>query len=165
MRALFIGFFAFCATSNANADWQYTKWGMSIQQVLDASKGLARELSGKEKEGKSNRNFFITFAIAPYATGDFTFDVHFRSKPGRAVLDEVYLESLEPGRYQDILLSLTTKYGNSPNLSAVDNGAMGSSQTTTWTTKEESISLKRRTSIIGVGVSITYAPKLSGAGL
>ena len=31
-----------CGTNAAKADWQYTKWGMTPQQVVSASKNLRR---------------------------------------------------------------------------------------------------------------------------
>ena len=34
--------FACCGGTAAKADWEYTKWGMTPQQVVTASKNLAR---------------------------------------------------------------------------------------------------------------------------
>jgi len=54
----------------ARADWQYTRWGMTPDQVVNASSGTAtREaVSGDLK--------------APYQSGDYKFEVTFRFREG-----------------------------------------------------------------------------------
>jgi hypothetical protein len=36
-----------CGASAAKADWEYTKWGVDPQQVVDALKNLARQSSDR----------------------------------------------------------------------------------------------------------------------
>lgn len=48
-------------------DWQYTKWGMSESQVIEASGGMAH------KEQRTSG----TLLVAPYKTDDFAFTATF----------------------------------------------------------------------------------------
>ena len=59
--------------SAAKADWEYTKWGMTPQQVLSASKILARESSDLHPDSDGN----VTKLVAPFRTGKFSFEAQF----------------------------------------------------------------------------------------
>jgi hypothetical protein len=64
---------ACCGAGVAKADWEYTKWGMTPQQVLSASKNLAKP--GTDLEPDSDGN--ITKLVAPYQSGKFAFEAQF----------------------------------------------------------------------------------------
>src|SRR5580700_11462168 len=54
-------------------DWEYTKWGMTPQQVVGASKNLATEASDLRPDSDGN----VTKLIAPYQSGKFSFEAQF----------------------------------------------------------------------------------------
>jgi hypothetical protein len=62
-----------CVASVAKADWRYTKWGMTPQQVVSASKNLAREGSDLRPDSDGN----VTKLVAPYQNGKFPFEAQF----------------------------------------------------------------------------------------
>ena len=62
-----------CGASAAKADWEYTKWGMTPQQVVSASNNLATE--GSDLRPDSDRN--VTKLVAPYQSGRFSFEAQF----------------------------------------------------------------------------------------
>ena len=62
-----------CGASAAKADWEYTKWGMTPQQVISASKNLTRESSDLHPDSDGN----ITKLVAPYQSGKFSFEAQF----------------------------------------------------------------------------------------
>ncbi len=62
-----------CGASAAKADWEYTKWGMTPQQVLSASKIPARESSDLHPDSDGN----VTKLVAPYQSGKFSFEAQF----------------------------------------------------------------------------------------
>src|SRR5258706_13208045 len=66
-----------CAASlPANADWQFTKLGMSFNEVVKASKVLANV--SPEGGAASNDKDALTAKLAmPYTTGELTFDAIF----------------------------------------------------------------------------------------
>jgi hypothetical protein len=64
---------ACCCASVAKADWTYTKWGMTPQQVISASKNLAREGSDLSPDSDGN----LSKLVAPYQSGKFPFEAQF----------------------------------------------------------------------------------------
>jgi len=57
----------------AKADWEYTKWGMTPQEVVSASKNLAKE--GADLHADSDGN--VTKLVAPYQSRKFSFEAQF----------------------------------------------------------------------------------------
>ena len=64
---------ACCGASAAKADWEYTKWGMTPQQVVSASKNLAK--AGSDLHPDSDGN--VTKLVAPFQSGKFSFEAQF----------------------------------------------------------------------------------------
>ena len=62
-----------CGASAAKADWEYTKWGMSPQQVVSASKNLAKPGSDLHPDSDGN----VTKLVAPFQSGKFSFEAQF----------------------------------------------------------------------------------------
>jgi hypothetical protein len=54
-------------------DWEYTKWGMTPQQVVNASKNLATEASDLRPDSEGN----VTKLVAPYQSEKFSFEAQF----------------------------------------------------------------------------------------
>src|ERR1700733_8935913 len=76
MKVRFFGIvlaLACCGASTAKADWEYTKWGMTPQQVVSASKNLTREGSDLHPDSDGN----VSKLIAPYQSGKFHFEAQF----------------------------------------------------------------------------------------
>src|SRR5262245_58113343 len=63
-----------CGASVARADWEYTRWGMTSQQVVGASNNLARESSDRRPDSDGN----VTKLVAPYESGKFSFEARFK---------------------------------------------------------------------------------------
>jgi hypothetical protein len=68
---------ACCAASAAKADWKYTKWGMTPQQVVSVSNNLAKEGSDLRPDSDGN----VTKLVAPYQSGKFPFEAQFGFDP------------------------------------------------------------------------------------
>src|SRR5580698_8871299 len=64
---------ACCSASAAKADWEYTKWGMTPEQVVSASKNLAKPGSDRHPESDGN----VTKLVAPFQGGKFSFEAQF----------------------------------------------------------------------------------------
>src|ERR1700723_824148 len=62
-----------CGASAAKADWEYTKWGMTPQQVVSAAKNLTRISSDLHPDSDGN----VTKLVAPYRSGKFSFEAQF----------------------------------------------------------------------------------------
>tara|TARA_R110000737_G_scaffold52987_1_gene74300 strand:- start:464 stop:931 length:468 start_codon:yes stop_codon:yes gene_type:complete len=63
----------FFTTSAAHADWQYTTWGSSADEVMAASSGAAQENSDRGKDPGD----FIATLVAPYQGLGYDFDAYF----------------------------------------------------------------------------------------
>src|ERR1700761_6415496 len=57
----------------AKADWEYTKWGMTPQEVVSASKNLAKASTDPHPDSDGN----VTKLVAPYQSGKFAFEAQF----------------------------------------------------------------------------------------
>jgi len=101
----------FIVQQECHADWQYTKWGMTADEIVAASNGTARTIHGSEKKGKSGETF-DTIAIATFSTGPFEFDVQFRTLKGKTVLDTVRLKLNNYVDYSRLRDTLIAKYGS-----------------------------------------------------
>lgn len=64
---------ASCGAGTAKADWEYTKWGMTPQEVVSASDGRAKEGSDLRPDSDGN----VSKLIAPYKIGTFLFQADF----------------------------------------------------------------------------------------
>lgn len=64
---------ACCGTSAAKADWEYTKWGMTPQQVVSAAQNRTRKSSDLHPDSDGN----VTKLVAPYQNGKFSFEAQF----------------------------------------------------------------------------------------
>jgi hypothetical protein len=64
---------ACCGASAAKADWEYTKWGMTPEQVASAAKNLTKASSDLQPDSDGN----VTKLVAPYQSGKFSFEAQF----------------------------------------------------------------------------------------
>jgi hypothetical protein len=101
-------------------DWEYTKWGMTPQQVVSASKNLATEASDLRPDSDGN----VTKLIAPYQSGKFSFEAQFgfdvtdRLASVTLVLNDKSAGmdmgadmNMDHGVCYDLLVSVNTAYG------------------------------------------------------
>ena len=113
---------ACCGASAAKADWEYTKWGMTPQQVVSASKNLAT--AGSDLRPDSDGN--VTKLVAPYRSGKFSFEAQFgfdaadrlssvtlvlNDKSAGMDMDMGADTNMDHGVCYDLLVSVNTAYG------------------------------------------------------
>lgn len=100
--------------TQAHADWQYTRWGMTLEEALRASKGqldqcnpvLCAKHSSEGEEAK---------LYGSYTSGDFTFSavVLFNKKTERLEADSLVLTNAQ--RWPQLAGALRSKYGEPAN--------------------------------------------------
>jgi hypothetical protein len=113
---------ACCGASAAKADWKYTNWGMTPQQVVSASKNLAKE--GSDLSPDSNGN--VSKLVAPYQSGKFPFEAQFgfdaadrlssvtlvlNDKSASMDMDMAADMKMAQGGCHDLQASVNTEYG------------------------------------------------------
>jgi len=109
LSAIFLFFFLLLFMSQARADWQYTKWGMSPQQVLAASGGRAYFNSEREKNNWSRLDG-LALLSAPYAANGMKFRADFIFD-SRQYLKAVAINLEEYANVNRLYSDLVTKYG------------------------------------------------------
>jgi len=84
---------------SALADWQWTKWGMSPEEVVSASREKARLATDDEKEKQSvsagSKVTQLMLAVSEHDSGDLRFRVLFLFDP---VSRQLMCVRLDPGR-------------------------------------------------------------------
>lgn len=90
------------------AHWQYTRWGMSREEVISASKGTAHAPSQSDKYYK---NELIHLLDSTHNAKDLTFNVKFLFDQ-RKRLARVKLEPLDMGRCPSLRELLSDSYGS-----------------------------------------------------
>jgi hypothetical protein len=104
----------------AYADWQYTKWGMSPEEVVAASNGNAQLLPDTEaKKSRATDNDFITLAKAVRSVNGERFSVSFNFIKHSKRLQMVSLDAVDVSRCTMYKSYLFHRYG-APAVSEFD---------------------------------------------
>ena len=135
--------------------WQYAKWDMTADEIVEASQGKARAVYGVEQKNKSNPYYFDCIAVSEFTTGPFNFEVSFRAKLHEKTLNSVHLDLVNSDQYEELKDSLISKYGKGINT------VKGKQITITWQTASEVIELKDIREIIRF-VSLSYTKRVYG---
>jgi hypothetical protein len=90
------------------ADWQYTKWGMSVDAVVKASNGIAKP---DLKSQANSTGFATSLLVAPYKAGRFEFTAHFLFDKQTQGLSRVDLKLKKPSECSSVWRELGDKYG------------------------------------------------------
>lgn len=133
------------STAPVRADWQFTQWGMTSEQVVKASKGVARATSPDEMESKApiNSSERVLLTIPVYQAGDLPLAVDFYFDTS-GKLSRVALTLKSPDKIYEMENALINKYGQ-PTIPDGDGGV--------WLTARDHIVLSREFHVL------QYAPR------
>ena len=92
---------------SAHADWQYARWGMSPEQVIAASKGVA----ARAENLTVVRNGERVLLTAPYATNNIVFVVYFWFAVGEPRLARISLGTQYAEDCPNVRSLLSSIYG------------------------------------------------------
>ena len=99
-------------TTSSYADWQYTKWGMTPAQVIDASKGSVVATNNKDKSSQSaSDGSHKALLTTQYKSGKFKFTVYFLFDKTSSELTYVHLLLNDKKFNAELLGATTSKYG------------------------------------------------------
>ena len=98
------------ATFPAAADWQYTKWGMSIDQAARAS-GNALRLPNPQEQSKHAVNGLPPGLVGNYDNGSFRFTVDLYFGRSGNSLSSVHLSLQDYTQWSSLLGALRGLYG------------------------------------------------------
>jgi hypothetical protein len=141
--AIFIALAVLLPQLQARADWQYTRWGMTIDQVIGASNGALQpcttEACGKPSEGDG----LSKGAFGPYDSGAFKFNAFlFFDQEGK--LQRVELKPINRDKLPELFAALRAKYGEPTRSSNL----LG--EVSTWFTSSDQIILFEEESSSGL---------------
>ena len=92
----------------AQAEWEYTRWGMSVDEVVEASEGAARPVNPNEQillEDDTQQTLLTT----QWSTEGYSFDVFFNFSVDDSELSEVVFKS--SGNNEDLGLAMIEEFG------------------------------------------------------
>jgi len=135
----------------ANADWQYTKWGMTVDEVLTASKGKLRRCSVEACKGQTTDKTAAQIT-GEYKAGEFAFAVYalFDKRSNR--LSSINLELLNPTQGHSLVGSVRAKYGEPATVSRTPVMTLH-----VWGDQIDQISIMA----IGPNTTLQYQPRLT----
>lgn len=149
--------FAFALISvscQARADWQYTKWGMTVDQVLAASNGKLRRCSVDACKGQVTDSTAAQIT-GEYKAGEYAFTVYAMFDKRSNKLSSVTLELLNPTQGDSLVGSVRAKYGEPATASRTAIMSLY-----VWRDQKDQISIMN---IGRTSVSLQYQPRLNEA--
>lgn len=96
-------------TSPAASDWQYTKWGMTSDQVIAASKGQMKRCSAVCDKQRTASTTALLYG--PYQSGDLPFTAFAFFDNQTKKLTSMSLRLDDPSRGPSLIGALRAKYG------------------------------------------------------
>lgn len=131
----------------AQADWQFTKWGMTPEEVITASNGVAKHNDDSQIRSRSPVDGSQSAIVSmPYSTDSFSFEVNFLFKDNH--LSSVDL-NMTQGDNLNLKAALRSKYGPG------GNGASESGRGNDWWTDTDHIALM----VAGRLAFLSYTPR------
>jgi hypothetical protein len=110
IACLFGGIVVAALSTTAKADWQYTRWGMSPDQALAASKGQLKRCETNVCSGHSTDKATAQL-FGPYQSGEFLFTVFALFDKTDSKLAHIMLKLKKPEKAAELIGALRTKYG------------------------------------------------------
>jgi hypothetical protein len=148
------------SSKSNHSGWQYSRWGMTADQIVAASKGNARKIEGDEQEGSSNK-FFTALALAEFSSGPFNFHVFFLAAKDGLTLKKVRLQLKDSTQYQELKAALTSKYGKG----ALQQSSGYTKEEIQWLSNSEVITLTLYDVEVMVNVYLEYSERLKNLAL
>jgi hypothetical protein len=150
--------FLLLLSTPAMADWQYTKWGMSPDQAIEASGGNLRQTTASERTGEARFNQQPGLT-GSYIAGEFKFNAFFYFD--NTGLSMVALDLVDGAQSRALLDSVRARYG-SPD----ENRSGGTLLSFRWIRPSEQNTVGLVGNASGAWMVLLYRPLLkTGSGL
>ncbi len=145
------------STTAAHADWQYTKWGMTPDQVIEASKGQAEQIKPLTREYRQRGKWVRSF----HKFRDWTFDVVFRFDVNSSGLNMIKLRLKDKKRCDSLVSALKIEHEDS-----ITKVISGGWRMLSWNDRKSNLQLRYIEGRVGgvpVSCGIEYTPAKAGA--
>ncbi|HBK06405.1 MAG TPA: hypothetical protein DDZ81_11155 [Acetobacteraceae bacterium] len=114
-----VGFLIALPALRAHAAWEYTEWGMTPEQVVNASHGSVKLLPPNEQQ-KNDEMKMITKVGGDYTDGDLHVHIKFGFSTLTDKLEMVGYEVTDPKQNDLLIAWLTKKYGPPAQKSGIE---------------------------------------------
>jgi len=148
---LSIALFSWAYSASAAANWQYTHWGMTVEQVKAASENKAQPIPGDQ--AVTNPKF--PSLKAPYTSGQYRFNAFFGFDQSKGTLNSVTLRLYNPDQAGELMGWIKTQYG-APACHGHGGNRIGWAY---WLSGDDVISIISSTGAGGLSVTIVYEPR------
>jgi hypothetical protein len=146
-----------CCQIGKPSGWQYAKWGMSVDQVVAASRGSAHRSSDKS----SNNTKYEERATGTFDSGDMRFLVKFYFSPNNGGLNNVDVKLLNPDHWKELEAGLIAKYGTPYSDSAEGQPDLDGIRTRRWDAGDTQVTYFENYD----DLSVDYVPQPDNKGL
>jgi hypothetical protein len=140
----------------AGADWQYAKWGMTVDQVAAASKGQMKRCGAACEKEKTDSDTALLYT--PYSSGEFEFTAFAYFNNQTRKLSFMSLRLDDPSKGYQLIGALKGKYGEPSSQSRTAISTMA-----VWRGSGDQVSVM----LIGSGddslTTVTYQPRLTNS--
>jgi len=147
----------FSVVGTAQADWQYTKWGMTVSQAQAASQGQLKPCTQQDGKGQTTEKS-TALLYGPYRSGEFSFTSFLFFNKSSNKLDHVSLKLIDSLKSNELIGAVRSRYGepSSHSKSALMDVWM-------WHEKTDQVSIL----VIGNGATATaelmYQPRITSS--
>lgn len=103
------GFFTCITNSPVKAEWEYTRWGMTVDQVVEASEGAVIPVNPDEQFFFEDDDSQQTLLKSQWSKDGYSFDVFFNFNNDDSELSEIVFKST--GKNEDLGLAMIEEFG------------------------------------------------------
>ncbi len=140
----------------ARADWQYTRWGMTVEEVVSAPKGTLKRCVPSTCAGQETEND-IAMLFGDYRSDGFLFTIFSLFDRTTGKLSSISLKLKDARQVYGLASALRAKYG----APAIADGTPGLLESWTWRPGSDQISLIAIGSHPPSDASLTYQPRVT----
>jgi hypothetical protein len=144
-------------TAAAHADWQYTKWGMTVDQVSASSKGKMIRCGMACDKQRTETDTALLYA--PYQSGEFEFTAFAFFNNESKKLTSVSLRLDDRTKGYQLIAALKAKYGPPSSESGVGS-IMAIVQ---WHTPADRMDVTLIGGVNDHSATLTYRPRLTNS--
>jgi hypothetical protein len=143
-------------TSPASADWQYAKWGMTVDQLTAASKGQMKRCGAACDKQRTDTETALLYT--PYQSGEFPFTAFAFFDNRSKQLAYMSLRLDDPAKGFQLLGSLKGKYGEPSSESKTSLSTLA-----TWRGSGDQVSIFIIGGLADSHTTLTYRPRLTSS--
>jgi hypothetical protein len=156
LRSTVVGLAFLCTVGAAHADWQYTRWGMTVDQAIAASQGKLKACNPQACNGQKNEST-LALAYGSYRVGEFSFTSFLMFDKADKKLAHVSLTLVNGEKALQLGSALRGRYGEPASRNSTTTPGFS---ITVWREKTDEVLF----TLIGNDyANVTYRPRITSS--